>query len=132
MSEPRSNTLSALMPAMFSLLTSSSTLICCALPALLVTLGAGAALSSLISVVPQLVIFSEYKEVVFGFAFVMLAVNGAWLWMRRNAPCPLGLNAAQALQCGQARRLSHSIYYFSVVLFVLGGWFAFIQPWLSS
>ena len=44
-----------------SLFASSSTLICCALPALLVALGAGAALSSLVSAVPQLVVLSEHK-----------------------------------------------------------------------
>jgi hypothetical protein len=38
-----------------ALLASSGTLICCALPALLVAVGAVAALSSLVSAVPQLV-----------------------------------------------------------------------------
>ena len=45
-----------------SLFASSSTLVCCALPALLVAVGAGAALSSLVSAVPQLVWLSEHKE----------------------------------------------------------------------
>jgi hypothetical protein len=57
--------------AVFSLFTSSGTLVCCALPALLVALGAGAALSSLVSAVPALVVLSEYKEAVFIFAGVM-------------------------------------------------------------
>jgi hypothetical protein len=118
--------------AWVSLLTSSSTLICCALPALLVTLGAGAVLSSLVSAVPQLVVFSEYKPEVFGFAFLMLAGNGAWQWRNRNAPCPIGLSPEQAAQCGKTRKLSQWIYLFSVGLFMVGGWFAFIQPVLSS
>ena len=37
-----------------SLFASSGTIICCALPALLVSIGAGAALSSLFSIFPQL------------------------------------------------------------------------------
>jgi hypothetical protein len=45
-----------------SLFTSFSTLICCALPALLVALGAGAVLSTLVSHVPQLVWVSEHKQ----------------------------------------------------------------------
>ena len=118
--------------AWLTLLTSSSTLICCALPALLVTLGAGAVLSSLISAVPQLVIFSEYKPEVFGLAFLMLASNGIWQWRHRHAPCPAGLSAEQAADCGRTRQLSQRIYLVSVGLFVIGGWFAFVQPVLSN
>ena len=117
---------------MMSLFASSSTLICCALPALLVALGAGAVLSSLISAVPQLVVFSEYKLEVFGFAFLMLAGNGIWQWRNRNAPCPIDLSPEQRFKCEQTRTLSRRIYYFSVVLFLLGGWFAFVQPRLFS
>lgn len=120
------------LSALISLFASSSTLICCALPALLVALGAGAVLSSLISVVPQLVIFSEYKQAVFGFAFLMLAGNGMHQWRNRNAPCPVGLSPEQAAQCGRTRKLSQRIYLFSVLLFAIGGWFAFVQPWLSA
>jgi len=47
--------------AFLSLFTSTGTLLCCALPALLVALGSGAALSSLVAVVPGLVWVSEYK-----------------------------------------------------------------------
>jgi hypothetical protein len=118
--------------ALISLFASSSTLICCALPALLVALGAGAVLSSLISAVPQLVIFSEHKPEIFGFAFLMLAGNGVWQWRNRNAPCPVGLSPEQAMQCGRTRKMSQRIYWFSVALFAVGGWFAFVQPWLSA
>ena len=46
---------------LISLFTSFGTLICCALPALLVTIGSGAVLAGLISNVPQLLILSKYK-----------------------------------------------------------------------
>jgi hypothetical protein len=58
-----------------SLFTSSGTIVCCALPALLVSIGAGAALSSLIAVFPQLVILSIYKIPIFMGAFVMLIIS---------------------------------------------------------
>ena len=45
-----------------SLFATSSTLVCCAIPAVLVALGAGAALSSLVAVFPQVVWLSEHKE----------------------------------------------------------------------
>ena len=48
-----------------TLFATSGTLVCCAIPAALVTLGAGAALSSLVSVFPQVVWLSEHKEALF-------------------------------------------------------------------
>jgi len=44
-----------LWSSVVSLLTTSSTLVCCAIPAALVAIGAGAVLSSMISVFPQVV-----------------------------------------------------------------------------
>ena len=116
--------------AWLSLLTSSGTLVCCALPALLVALGAGAALSSLVSAVPQLVWLSENKALVFGAAAVMLAAAGALQWQNRFAPCPLDPALRDA--CQQTRRLSLRVYLGSLLLFGIGGWFAFVQPWLMG
>jgi hypothetical protein len=118
--------------AWLSLFTSSTTLICCALPALLVTIGAGAVLASAVSVFPQLVIFSEYKTAIFGVTFLMLAGNGILYWRRRHQACSLGLSPEQVRQCAQMRKFSWRIYWLSVALFIVGGWFAFVQPWLSQ
>lgn len=111
-----------------SLFTSASTLICCALPALLVAIGAGAALSSLVSTVPQLVWISEHKTPVFVFAGAMLLLAGLLQWNARNAPCPADPALADA--CQQARRNSLRIYWLSVAIFVIGAWFAFVAPLL--
>ena len=46
---------------LITLFASSSTLICCALPALFVLLGAGATFASLVNFFPQLIIISQYK-----------------------------------------------------------------------
>jgi hypothetical protein len=111
-----------------SLFTSSGTLICCALPALLVTIGAGAALSSLVSAVPQIVWLSEHKAWVFGVAGVMLAVAGALQWRNRTAPCPVDPALRDA--CLRTRKLSLRMYWVSVAIFAIGVWFAFVQPLL--
>ncbi|KNZ31031.1 MAG: hypothetical protein AD742_19230 [Methylibium sp. NZG] len=116
--------------AWLSLFASSATLVCCALPALLVALGAGAALSSLVGVVPQVVWLSEHKGAVFAVAGVMLAVAGAWQWRNRNAPCPV--DPALRHACLRTRRLSLRVYLLSVALFVVGGAFAFVLPWLAA
>ena len=114
--------------AFLSLFTSTGTLICCALPALLVALGAGAALSSLISVVPGLVWVSEYKEAVFVFAGVMLAVSGWLQWRSRFAPCPL--DPVQRDACLRTRKTSAQVYLASVAIYVVGSVFAFLLPLL--
>ena len=114
--------------AFLSLFTSTGTLICCALPALLVALGAGAALSTLISAVPGLVWISEYKEAVFVFAGVMLTVSGWLQWRSRFAPCPVDVGQRNA--CLRTRRSSAMVYGASVLVFIVGGFFAFILPLL--
>ncbi len=113
---------------MLSLFTSGSTLICCALPALLVSIGAGAALSSLVSAVPQLVWFSLHKGPVFGVAGIMLLASGLLQWRARNLPCPL--DPALAALCTSTRLASLRLYWLSVGIFAIGAFFAFIAPLL--
>ena len=60
----------------FSLFASSSTLICCALPAVFVLLGAGASFASLLSAFPFLIILSQYKLAITAAAFSMIVVAG--------------------------------------------------------
>jgi hypothetical protein len=112
--------------SVLSLFTSGGTLICCALPALLVGIGAGAAMSSLVANVPQLVWFSEHKVVVFIFAACMLIVSGVLQWRARSLPCPV--DPALAAACMKARKVSWRVYVFSVLIFLVGGFFAFVAP----
>ena len=119
-----------LVSAWLALFASSSTLICCALPALLVALGAGAALSSLVSAVPQLVWVSEHKNPVFATAVVLMAVGGWVQWRNRTAPCPVDPQLRNA--CLRTRRFSAGLYLFSLALLAVGGWFAFVAPWLAG
>jgi hypothetical protein len=109
-----------------ALLASSVTLVCCVLPAVLVALGAGAALAGLVTAVPQLVWLSEHKPLVFGSAAALLAVSGMALWYGRNLPCPIDPGAAQA--CRRLRRLSALLYGVALASFALGIAFAFVLP----
>ncbi len=113
-----------------SLFAASSTMVCCAIPALLVSLGAGAALSSLISVFPQVVWLSEHKVWLFVFAGMMILASGALRWSNRNAPCPIDPALRDA--CLRTRKVSAGMFYASIVLYLIGGWFAFLLPWLSE
>ena len=120
----------SLLSGMATLFASSSTLVCCALPALLVALGAGAALSSLISVFPQLVWLSEHKLEVFGLAVVMMGLSGALQWRNRTAPCPT--DPALRNACLRTRATAARVWWASALLLLVGAWFAFVQPWLGS
>lgn len=119
------STKQTLLP-MVSLFTSAGTLLCCALPALLVSIGAGAVLAGLVANAPWLVALSQHKGWVFGFAGVLLLLAGAAQWRARNAPCPA--DPLQAAACMRLRRFSHWVYGFSVVVYGVGVFFAFIAP----
>jgi hypothetical protein len=108
--------------------TSTGTILCCALPALLVTIGAGAALSSLISIFPQIVWVSKYKEYIFTAAFILIILSGYLQWQSRKLPCPA--DKLLAAQCMRARKLSLIIYFISVVTLIIGFAFAFALPYL--
>lgn len=116
--------------SVLSLFASASTLVCCALPALLVALGAGAALSSLVAVFPQVVWLSEHKGELFVFAGVAMAAGGALQWRNRSAPCPTDPALRDA--CLRTRRSARRLYLFSLAVLAIGAWFAFVQPWLSG
>ncbi len=108
------------------LFTSIGTLLCCALPALLVTLGMGAALAGLVSHVPFLITLSEHKGWVFGVAGGLIFLSVLLQWTRRHAPCPVDPVAAQA--CKRLRRISIYMIVFAVVVYLTGVFFAFIAP----
>jgi hypothetical protein len=112
-----------------SVFTSSTTLVCCALPALLVAIGAGAVLAGWASAFPQLVWLSAHKVEVFGAAAVMLAVAGALQWRSRSLPCPT--DPVLAAACTRTRRTAAAIYWLSVAIYAIGVLFAFGLPALG-
>lgn len=109
-----------------SMLTSTSTLVCCTLPAVLVAVGAGATLAGLISHVPQLIWLSAHKVEVFGAAGAMLLAAGMLQWHARGLPCPA--DPATAAACKRSRRWAAAIYLASVLIFCVGVIFAFVLP----
>ncbi|HUS24904.1 MAG TPA: hypothetical protein VM369_08140 [Candidatus Binatia bacterium] len=129
----KSSELSALRGGAFgafaTLLLSSSTLLCCALPALLVALGAGATLAGLVTAVPQLVWLSAHKGLVFGGAGAALAVAGVFQWRARSLPCPA--DPALAAACARTRRFSVVTWFVAVAIYAIGATFAFLVPLLA-
>ena len=122
-SNPNSLWQHTVMPTL-SLFTSMGTLICCALPALLVTLGMGAALAGFVGAVPWITALSEYKAYVFAFAGLMLALSTFMQWLARNAPCPA--EPLKAKVCMRLRKVSWAILIFSIIVYLVGFFFAFL------
>ncbi len=116
--------------ALGTLLASSATLLCCVLPAVLVSIGAGAALVTLVTAMPQLVWLSERKGVVFGIAGALLLVSGLLLARARSLPCPVEPRAARS--CIRLRRTNAWVYGIALGAYVIGALFAFLLPALTA
>ncbi len=71
-----------------TLLASTGTLVCCALPIILVTFGMGATVAALTSTAPFLIILSQHKVWVFAGSAMMLALSG-WMMYRPGRSCPV-------------------------------------------
>lgn len=113
----------SVLPATLALFTSVSTLICCALPALLVSIGMGAVMAGLIETVPGITWMGANKPIVFTVAGLVLAASGAWQWHARTLPCPV--DPVKARACTRLRRIGWVLWWISVAAFVVGGFFAF-------
>ncbi|MDB2439784.1 hypothetical protein N9W89_13810 [Hellea sp.] len=109
-----------------ALVTSLSTLICCTLPAVMITLGMGAALSSLTSNVPQLIWLSAHKPLVFGGSFILLCLAWAVRYLTRNMPCPA--DPAQAKACARLRAIGGWVLYIGFGVWAVGAFSAFVLP----
>ncbi len=112
--------------AFLSLFTSVGTLFCCALPALFVVLGMGAALAGLVGAVPQIVWFSEHKGIVFGAGGTLLALGGYLQWNARASSCPIDPVLGKA--CSATRDWSKISYFIALGLYLMGAFFAFLAP----
>jgi hypothetical protein len=112
-----------LVVALVTLLSASGTLVCCALPALIVAVGAGAALAGLVTAVPQLVWLSTHKALVFSAAGALLIFGGALQWHARRLPCPSDPLRGQL--CGRLRSAGAWTYGAAIGIYLVGATFAF-------
>jgi len=112
----------------FSLFTSMSTLLCCALPALLVSLGAGATMVSLTSTIPQIIWIGEQKAWVFSFSFSMLCISSFLAYKNKNAPCPIDPNQRDA--CLRGRQFTKYMLIISWLMLTIGFFFAYLAVYI--
>jgi hypothetical protein len=114
------------LPSLVALLASSSTLICCALPALLVLLGAGASLANFITIFPFFIVLSKNKILISIIATVTLSLAGYLNYKTYHMPCPADPTLSK--QCMQTRKRSVYIYIISVFIFIFATIFTYVLP----
>ena len=111
---------------LISLFASSSTLICCALPAVFIVIGAGATFASIISIFPFLVVISKYKVSITLVSLLILVFAGYINYRTYYLPCPADPELGRI--CLQTRKRSRLIYYLSVSLFTFATIFTYLIP----
>ena len=111
-----------------ALFGSSGTLLCCALPSLLVSLGMGASLAGLLSNFPQLIQISQHKALLFALSALGLALAFYTQNRAQALTCPTDPRLAAA--CQSSRIWGKAILYFSLVIWIVGAFFAFLAPLL--
>jgi len=117
---------SSVLFSYFSLFTSVGTLLCCALPSLLVLAGLGASVASMLSAAPWLVTLSRHKPWTFGISGMLIAASFVNMYyvaprLQRQACSPDNPDA-----CEVASRFSKAILWVSATIYVAGFFVAFL------
>lgn len=117
----------------FSLFTSFSTLLCCALPALLVALGAGAVAASMASNFPWLTTLSLHKGWLFLGSGVLITLNFILVYR------PLGKVACRVgggKACEEASKLNKVVLWVSSGIYSVGLFMAYaalpLAEWIEK
>src|SRR5579875_3136896 len=121
--EPERRARRAALLNYFSLFSSFSTLICCALPSVLVLLGMGTAVASLLSAAPWLVSLSRHKIWTFSIAGMLIACSFVMTYviaprLREGETC----DADDPTTCGEVSKLSRVLLWGSAIIYS-GGFF---------
>jgi mercuric ion transport protein len=111
----------------FSLFSSLSTLICCALPSVLVLLGMGTTVASLLSAAPWLVSLSRHKIWTFSIAGTLIALSFIVTYLiaprlRQGKVC----DADDPTTCGEVGKLSRILLWASAMIWSCGFFVAYL------
>jgi len=107
------------------LFTTSGTLLCCAIPITLVTLGLGASVATLASSAPWIITLSQYKGWMFTSSAVLIGLS-YWAVNRPGRICPSDPRLAAA--CDKAYLWNRRFIMVSAGLWLIGFVAAFGLP----
>ncbi|MEX2497035.1 MAG: hypothetical protein WD448_13150 [Woeseia sp.] len=108
-----------------TLFLSTGTLLCCALPILLVSLGFGAAVAGMVGAAPWLVTLSQGKAWMFAGTALLLAAGSGFIF-RPGRTCPA--DPELALGCAAADRWNRGVWWSALGLWAVGSFMAYL--WL--
>ena len=115
-----------------TLFASTGTLLCCALPIILVSLGFGTAVAAITSSIPVLITLSQYKVWLFIISGVLLA-GSAWFIWRASRKCPIDPLAANL--CQHAQKWNRRIWILAGTIWCIGFFASFValplRNWLE-
>ena len=109
--------------SVLTLFTSSGTLLCCVLPAVVATIAGGAAVSSMLSAFPFLIPLSMNKGWIFGVSAILIAING-YMVFKPNQEVACDVDAGEDA-CEVTGRFNKRMFYISASVLVMGAFFAY-------
>lgn len=110
----------------FSLFGSLSTLLCCALPVTLVSIGMGATFASLTATFPQVIWLTEKKDILFITTAILLTLSYYLMKRSENLACPIDVD--QKTACQSSKSVSKKFFWSTVVIYGVGLCFSYILP----
>ena len=109
----------------FSLFTSVGTLLCCALPSLLVLFGLGASVASMLSFMPWLVTLSRHKQWTFSISGVLIALTFVSMYYIAPRFTAEQCSPDDPAACEDASRISKGLLWVSAVIYAVGFFVAY-------
>ena len=107
--------------SVLTLFTSSGTLLCCVLPAVVATIAGGAAVSSMLSIFPFLIPLSMNKGWIFIIAATLIAINGYLVFKpNQKVACDVDEDG-----CDVTGRFNKRMFYISARVLAVGAFFAY-------
>jgi hypothetical protein len=110
----------------FSLFGSMSTLLCCALPVTLVSLGLGASFASLTSSFPQIIWLTSHKDTIFVITAIMLATSYIMMKYSEKQACPIDID--QRYACSSSKEVSNKLFCLTIIIYFIGLMFSYLIP----
>ncbi len=113
-------------PYIFSFLalfSSLSTIFCCALPIILVTLGMGASFAAFTLNFPFIIKIAQHANALFIIAFLLLILSGYLIFCRPQS-CPADKELAAI--CIRSKKITKIIFFATCFIFVASFFFKYI------
>lgn len=105
------------------LILNGGVMLCCVIPAILVSLGLGSTLATFLNHYPIFIKISEYKNYIFIFVFLILIINGFILYTNKNRSCDI--NSLEQ-ECTEVKSVSLILYYLSIVIYLISLFLSYI------